>query len=209
MTEPLRRSMVAIIAGRGITDARVLAALEKIDRAAFVGAEQGPFAYDDRPLPIGCGQTISQPFIVAYMTERLGLSGVERVLEVGTGSGYQTSILAELAAEVRTVEVEPELAGAARPRLQRLGYENIRFKVGNGLEGWPDAAPFDRILVTASLPGIPESLLGQLADGGSLVAPIGLSDGQHLIRVVRSGSRFASETLMPVVFVLAHGTPNA
>jgi protein-L-isoaspartate(D-aspartate) O-methyltransferase len=174
--------------GRGITDARLLEAMRRIPRHQFVPSAKLEDAYGDFPLPIGHGQTISQPYIVAVMTEALALRGRERVLEVGTGSGYQTAVLAELAARVYTIERIPELAGAARKALLSLGYDNVRFAVGDGCEGWPEHAPFDRILVAAAAPAIPSPLAAQLADNGIMVIPIGDSRfSQDLVIVRRIG----------------------
>jgi protein-L-isoaspartate(D-aspartate) O-methyltransferase len=157
-------------------------------------------AYDDHPLPIGHGQTISQPYIVAFMTEALGLRGGERVLEVGTGSGYQAAVLAEIAAKVHTIEIVAPLADEARTRLERLGYRNIEVRAGDGYRGWPEAAPFDAIMVTAAAPRIPEPLREQLADGGRLVLPLG-DEFQELVVVTRRGTRFDERRVLPVRFV--------
>jgi protein-L-isoaspartate(D-aspartate) O-methyltransferase len=175
---------------RGIADERLLAVMSRIARHRFVpGASRGE-AYGDFPLPIGSGQTISQPYMVALMTEELRLSGEERVLEVGTGSGYQTAILAELAAEVFTIELSPELLEPARRLLTELGYDNIHFRAGDGSGGWPEQAPFDRVLVAAAAQAIPGSLTAQLADNGILVIPVGSSQNYQTLMVVRrEGSR--------------------
>jgi protein-L-isoaspartate(D-aspartate) O-methyltransferase len=165
---------------RGIHDSRVLAAMAKVPRERFVDAEQRRSAYADSALPIDCGQTISQPYIVALMTEALKLTGQETVLEIGTGSGYQTAILAELANDVVTIERYRTLSASAADRLESLGYHNITPLVGDGTLGWPDRAPFDRIMVTAMAARCPPSLLAQLAEGGILVIPIGDRDGQML-----------------------------
>jgi len=170
---------------RGIRDERVLAAFLKVPRHKFVRPQDLWVAYDDYPLPIGYGQTISQPYIVALMTELLALKGDERVLEVGTGSGYQAAILAELAKEVITIERIPELARRAQRVLTDLGYRNVTVLVGDGSLGAPDFAPFDAIIVTAAAPHPPKALLEQLKDGGRLVIPIGDRTLQELIRFVR------------------------
>jgi protein-L-isoaspartate(D-aspartate) O-methyltransferase len=158
-------------------------------------------AYRDSPLPIGQGQTISQPYIVAFMTEQLALTGSERVLEVGTGSGYQAAILSLLAAEVITVERFPSLAQEASELLGRLGYDNVRVKVGDGSLGWPEEAPYDAIMVTAASPDVPEPLKEQLAEGGRLLAPVGPRWTQELVRIRRTGGRLHTEVLMGVAFV--------
>jgi protein-L-isoaspartate(D-aspartate) O-methyltransferase len=161
------------IRGRGVTDRRVLAALASVPRHRFVPATLAHAAYDDGPLPIGHGQTISQPYIVALMTAALAPARAHRVLEIGTGSGYQAAVLARIVRVVHTVERLASLATSAQERLTRLGCGNVVFHVGDGSRGWPDAAPFDGILVTAAAPAIPEPLIGQLAPGGRLVVPVG------------------------------------
>ncbi len=196
-----RKELVAELREKGIRDPRVLSAMEKVPRHLFVLPEFLPFAYDDRPLPIGLGQTISQPYIVALSTEALGLSPEDRVLEIGTGSGYQTAILAELAEEVFTVERIPELSWEAQERLRKLGYTNVRFRVGDGTKGWPEEAPFPAILVTAAAPRVPPSLLSQLAEGGRLVIPVGGRFQQDLWVVRKEGGRPIYEHLCPVSFV--------
>lgn len=185
---------------RGISDPRVLAALSRVPRHLFVPREMRNLSYADEPLPIGEGQTISQPYIVAYMTQRLSLEGKERVLEVGTGSGYQTAVLAELAREVFTIEIVPGLADRARAHLESLGYDNIRFRVGDGTLGWPEEAPFDGILVTAAPPEIPAALEEQLAPGGRLVLPVG-AESQELTLVWKSPRGLRRDRLLPVRFV--------
>ncbi|GIX06136.1 MAG: hypothetical protein KatS3mg115_0539 [Candidatus Poribacteria bacterium] len=183
--EQRRAQMVKTqIEARGIDDPRLLEAMRRVPRELFVPAHLREFAFDDGPLPIGQDQTISQPYIVAYMTDLLQLSGDEKVLEIGTGSGYQTAILAELAKEVYTVEILPGLAERARQRLQELGYTNVHFRVGDGSEGWPEEAPFDRILLTAAPARVPQTLLEQLKVGGILVAPVGRGI-QQLVKIVR------------------------
>ena len=176
--------LVRRLIDQGIRDPRVLAAFARVPRAAFVPEEAQPEAHADRPRDIGHGQTISQPFIVAAMTEALRLQGRERVLEVGTGSGYQTAILCELLpldATVRTVEIVPELSWRAQRVLRDLGYANVEFRVGDGALGWPEAAPYDAILVAAAPPVVPSALLEQLAPGGRLVIPVGAtSENQEL-----------------------------
>lgn len=196
-----RRELVAELREKGIRDPRVLSAMEKVPRHLFVLPEYLPWAYDDRPLPIGLGQTISQPYIVALSTEALELSGEEKVLEIGTGSGYQTAILAELAKEVFTVERLPELSWEARERLRNLGYRNVHFRIGDGTRGWPEEAPFSAILVTAAAPKVPQSLLAQLSEGGRLVIPVGGRFHQDLWLVRKEGGRPVYEHLCPVSFV--------
>jgi protein-L-isoaspartate(D-aspartate) O-methyltransferase len=176
------------IAGRGIRDEGVLAAMRRVPREEFVRPGDRSQAYSDRAMPIGHGQTISQPFIVALMTEKLHLTGRERVLEVGTGSGYQTAVLAELADEVFTVERVPELSERAQRTLGWLGYGNVSYRVGDGSLGWPGEAPFDRILVTAGAPHRPETLLEQLGSDGRLIAPVGSRHHQVLTAYWRDRS---------------------
>lgn len=188
------------IRARGIKDDRVLSALHKVPRHLFVPPELQPFAYGDEPLPIGEGQTISQPYIVAYMTEALRLKGIEKVLEVGTGSGYQTAILAEIVPEVFTVELIAALAGNAQKTLRRLGYKNVLFRTGDGTFGWPEQSPFEAILVTAAAEAVPESLQEQLTPKGRMVIPVGVGI-QELILISRERRGFRRKKLLPVRFV--------
>jgi protein-L-isoaspartate(D-aspartate) O-methyltransferase len=188
------------IEARGIADPHVLRAMRKVPRERFVPQESAEQAYDDHPIPIGLEQTISQPFIVAYMTECLGLKGGERVLEIGTGSGYQTAVLSEIAGEVFTVEIQEPLSRNARERLAALGYSNVRFAVGDGRQGWPEAAPFDAILAAASAEILPPSLPGQLAPGGRLILPLGV-DQQDLWLITKGPGGDVSHRLIPVRFV--------
>ncbi len=174
---------------RGVSRSEVLEAMRKVPRHEFIPAEHRRAAYEDHPVPIDEGQTISQPYMVAKMTELLALTGRERVLEVGTGSGYQTAVLAECAGKVYTVERLPRLAARARTTLTRLGYGNIRYRVGDGSGGWPEEGPFDGILVTAAAPDIPGSLLAQLGDPGTLVIPVGGRLTQDLVTIRREGGR--------------------
>ncbi len=179
-----RRAMVdEQIHERGVCSPRVLEAMLAVLRHEFVPAESIGSAYADQPLPIGEGQTISQPYMVAVMTEALELTGAERVLEVGAGSGYQAAVLSLLAAEVHTVENHPALAASAAERLARLGYTNVYVHAGDGTLGWPDAAPFDGIVVTAAAPHVPPPLVEQLSEGGRLIIPVGSSDQQELLEV--------------------------
>ncbi len=188
------------IVTRGVADPRTLAALRKVPRHLFVPPEAADDAYADHPLPIGHGQTISQPYIVAFMTEAMGLRGGETVLEIGTGSGYQAAVLAEIAARVYTIEILEPLAAEARERLALLGYRNVEVRAGDGYVGWPAAAPFDAIVVTAAAPRIPEPLEQQLKDGGRLVIPVGESL-QEIVVVTRVGDRFDERRVLPVRFV--------
>lgn len=197
----LRRLMTdSQIRARGVRDAAVLAAMDKVPRHLFVPEDMRSGAYADEPLPIGDGQTISQPYIVAYMTEALGLRGEEKVLEVGTGSGYQTAVLAEIAGEVWTVEIVEKLARRARGVLDGLGYANIRYRVGDGSAGWPEGAPYDAVMVTAAAARIPELLEGQLEVGGRMIVPVG-TDLQELFLVRKGKKGFERERLLAVRFV--------
>ncbi len=185
---------------RGLGNERVLAAMERVPRERFVPADLAERACEDGPLPIGCGQTISQPYIVAYMTEKLELDGGERVLEIGTGSGYQAAVLAELATEVCTVEIVSALSRRAAATLAGLGYRNIRYREGRGQEGWPERAPFDRIVLTAAPSRFPDGLFEQLRDGGMALAPVG-DFSQSLVRFRKRGGRVTAEELIAVIFV--------
>ncbi|RJO65733.1 MAG: protein-L-isoaspartate(D-aspartate) O-methyltransferase [Candidatus Omnitrophota bacterium] len=185
---------------RGITDKRVLDAMRKVKRHLFVAAYLRNAAYEDRPLPIGRGQTISQPYIVAYMTQAARIGQNDRILEIGTGSGYQAVVLAEIAKEVYTIEILQPLADSARLRLEGMGYKNIKVKLGDGYKGWREYAPFDVIIVTAAPSEIPEELASQLKIGGRMVVPIG-SFYQELYLITRTESGFKKEALLPVVFV--------
>jgi protein-L-isoaspartate(D-aspartate) O-methyltransferase len=187
---------------RGITDAAVLRAMDEVPREHFVEATFTDTAYADQALPIACGQTISQPYVVAYMTEQLGVEPQHRVLEVGTGSGYQAAVLSRLAREVVSVERYRTLAEAARGRLATLGYRNVDVRVGDGLAGVPERAPYDRIIVTAAAEEIPEALTAQLADGGVMVLPVGSHSGpQQLIKLTKGEGGIKREDLIGVRFV--------
>lgn len=187
---------------RGITDAAVLRAIDEVPREHFVRPEDVQAAYMDHAMPIACGQTISQPYVVAYMTERLAVEPVHRVLEVGTGSGYQAAVLSRLAREVVTIERYRTLAETARIRFETLGYGNITAVVGDGLAGVPERAPYDRILVTAAAETIPPALVDQLAEGGVMVLPLGPHEGaQTIVRLTRTPSGLVREDLILVRFV--------
>ena len=198
----IRNHMVDIqLAGRDIVDRRVLEVFRKVPRHMFVREALQQDAYGDFPLPTARGQTISQPYIVALMTQSLGLAGGEKVLEIGTGSGYQTAILAELAEEVYSIERDSELAAGARQVLEELGYTNIRIKAGDGTLGWEEFGPYDGIIVTAGAPRVPPPLKKQLADGGRLVIPVADRYSQVLKIVHRSGKRFTATSGCSCVFV--------
>jgi protein-L-isoaspartate(D-aspartate) O-methyltransferase len=201
--EAARRRMVEQqLRGRDITDERVLEAMGKVARHLFIDADQQPYAYEDRPLTIGAGQTISQPYIVALMTQLLRVQPTDRILEVGTGSGYQAAVLAELAAEVYTIEIIPSLAESARVTLEALGYRNVHVKQGDGYEGWPERAPFDGIVVTAGSPRIPPPLIEQLREGGRLAIPVGGTRvTQELIFGEKQGGQLRTRSVAPVLFV--------
>jgi protein-L-isoaspartate(D-aspartate) O-methyltransferase len=186
---------------RGIKNERVLAAMRKVPRHLFIDKPMQHRAYDDSALPIGEGQTISQPYMVAVMTELLELQGTEKVLEIGTGSGYQAAVLAELAKEIYTVERIAVLAKRAEGRYRELGYANIRVRVADGTLGWPDASPFDRIIITAGTPKVPDTVLQQLADQGIIIAPVGDRFSQQIIKVRKIGDKVIEEYHTPCVFV--------
>jgi protein-L-isoaspartate(D-aspartate) O-methyltransferase len=201
-----RKLMVARqLAARGILDRRVLAAMRQVPRHLFVPEEVRGRAYEDSPLPIGEKQTISQPYIVARMTELLGLRGDEKVLEVGTGSGYQAAVLARLAGEVFTVERHAGLARRAELTLTALGFDNVEVIHADGSGGWPPHAPYDAILVAAAAPNVPAPLVDQLAEDGRLVLPVGDRHQQALVRVARRGDDLVRETFTPVAFVPLRG----
>ncbi|MGD0957085.1 MAG: protein-L-isoaspartate(D-aspartate) O-methyltransferase [Candidatus Acidiferrales bacterium] len=200
--ETARREIVARqIHDRGIRSVRVLDAMESVPRHLFVPAEHLPEAYVDEPLPIGEGQTISRPFMVAAMAEALSLDGHERVLEIGAGCGYQAAVLSRLACEVIAVESQDVLAASARERLRRLGYTNVRVEEGDGPAGWPAAAPYDAILVTAAAPSVPPPLIEQLSEGGRLVIPVGQPERQELLRIVKRDRRTTEQSLCACRFV--------
>jgi protein-L-isoaspartate(D-aspartate) O-methyltransferase len=186
---------------RGITNARVLAVMSKVPRHEFVPKETRSLAYQDSPLPIGHGQTISQPYIVAFMTEQLDPRPADRVLEIGTGSGYQAAVLAELVAEVYTIEIVEPLAQRAEADLKRLSYTNVFVRAGDGYKGWPTAAPFDAIIVTCSPEQVPEPLVEQLRDNGRMIIPVGPSWNQQLVLLRKQGTKLEKRAVLPVRFV--------
>jgi len=202
-TELRERMVEHQIAARGVRSRVVLDAMRKVPRERFLPLGQGVFAYDDSPLPIGEGQTISQPYIVAYMAEGLGLEGGEKVLEIGTGSGYAAAVLAEIAAEVYTIERMEPLAEMARQSLEALGYDNVHVRCDDGTLGWPEKSPFDGIIVSAGAPDVPDTLKRQLRIGGRLVIPVGYGQSyQQLILVTRvEENEWTSEELIAVRFV--------
>jgi protein-L-isoaspartate(D-aspartate) O-methyltransferase len=199
--EKKREKMVDIqLKARGIKDQKILEAMRKIPRHVFVPEDMIPYAYNDEPLPIGEGQTISQPYIVAYMTEALELKSGHRVLEVGTGSGYQTAILAEIVQEVFTVELVGVLSSKAQENLERLEYTNVHFKIGDGTYGWKEQAPYDAVMVTAAPDKVPHFLEEQLKIGGRMIIPVG-SAIQELVLVIRGKRKNKKKKLLPVRFV--------
>ena len=197
------------LAGRDIRDERVLEAMARVPRHELVPEAMRGSAYRDGPLPIGEGQTISQPYIVAAMSQAVALDGSERVLEVGTGSGYQAAVLSHLAREVYTIELEPTLAARAKHDLERLGCENVTTRTGDGYAGWPEAAPFDAIVVTAAPDHVPDALVEQLAPGGRLVIPVGTRGGvQSLLLLEKTAEGVVRRNLMPVSFVPLRRDPD-
>jgi len=187
--------------GRGITNARVLAVMGRVPRHEFVPERLRPDAYQDHPLPIGHGQTISQPFIVAFMTEQLDPKPTDRVLEIGTGSGYQAAVLAELVAQVYTIEIVTDLAQRAAADLKRLGYTNVHVRAGDGYKGWPQAAPFDAVIITCAPEQIPQPLIDQLKDGGRMIIPVGRVWNQELVLLRKRGGKLEKHACLPVSFV--------
>jgi len=187
--------------GRDIRDARVLEAMGAVPRHVFVPEPLRPRAYADHPLPIGFGQTISQPYIVAFMTEALQVGPGQRVLEIGTGSGYQAAVLAWLGAEVYTIEIVEQLAGQARRALNELGVTNVHLRVGDGYAGWPEAAPFDAVIVTCAPEQVPPALVGQLREGGRMIIPVGAPDHQGLQLLEKRGGEVRQRAVLPVRFV--------
>lgn len=200
-TLPGRQRMVSDqIVARGITDTEVIEAMRRVPRHRFVPAGQAHLAYEDRPLPIGSDQTISQPYIVAYMTQALDLSASDRVLEIGTGSGYQAAVLGEIVRDVFTIEIVPTLARQAARTLETLGYENVHVREGDGYRGWPEQAPFDGIVVTAAPRTIPRPLLDQLAMNGRMIVPVG-DWTQELVILTRTPEGIIEQRTIPVRFV--------
>lgn len=202
-----RRQLVEQLKAEGITNQSVLDALLKVPRHRFVPASSRHLSYENRPLPIGQGQTISQPFIVAYMTEAAEIAAGKKVLEIGTGSGYQAAVLAELAKQVYTIEIIPELAEGARAVLRELGYKNVEVKTGNGYAGWPEHAPFDAIVVTAAPDQVPQALVEQLAVRGKMVVPVG-SGFQQMVIITKTESGVVERRTIPVAFVPMTGKPS-
>jgi protein-L-isoaspartate(D-aspartate) O-methyltransferase len=202
--------LIMALRGDGVTDTRVLSAIERVPREAFVPEDMRDRAYENTALPIECGQTISQPFVVAYMTQALQVGDRMRVLEIGTGSGYQAAVLAQLCRRVYTIERHKPLMLAAQKRFAALGISNITTRHGDGAKGWPDQAPFDRIIVTAAADSIPESLLDQLAPGGIMVLPVGgFAMDQYVQRIVKTDAGLQTSVLLPVRFVpLVPGTES-
>jgi protein-L-isoaspartate(D-aspartate) O-methyltransferase len=201
---PQRTRMVREqIAGRGVKDPAVLKAMRETPREQFIPPAVRELAYEDRPVPIGYGQTISQPYIVALMTEMLDIKRDQRVLEIGTGSGYQAAVLSSLAKEVYTIEIVPELAKSASVTLNRLGYKNVIVREGDGYKGWPEKAPFERIILTAAPTELPKTLTDQLKPGGKLLAPIGAPLSVQELRVVEktADGKITSRPVLPVRFV--------
>jgi protein-L-isoaspartate(D-aspartate) O-methyltransferase len=197
----MRERMVETqIKGRGVKDQRVLSAMLRVERHRFVPQQYQSQAYADQPLPIGEGQTISQPYIVALMTELLELKGHEKVLEIGTGSGYQAAVLAELSGEVYSIEIIEPLATSAKILLLELGYRNVQVQAGDGYLGWPEQAPFDAIIVTCAPDHIPEPLIEQLKEGGRLVVPVG-AHSQELKKIVKRSGKIETTDIIPVLFV--------
>jgi len=203
--EERRRMVAGQLRSRGISDRRVLDAFESVPRHLFVPEGGQEWAYDDCPLPLGFRQTISQPYIVAYMIQVLGLTGSERVLEVGTGSGYQAAILSKLVREVYTIELILELSDRAAKVLAEIGVTNVFLHIGDGSQGWSESAPYDAIIVSAAAPRVPKPLLDQLTGHGRMILPVGGSGCQELEVWTRDGNSFSYETLLPVAFVPLRG----
>lgn len=195
------RMVKSQVAMRGVTNERVLAAMGKVPREEFVPEKLRTRSYTDRPLPIGYDQTISQPFIVAFMTEKLALKSTDRVLEIGTGSGYQAAILGELANDVYTIEIVAPLGKQAEATLARLGYNNVHVKIGDGHEGWPEHAPYDAIIVTCAPDHVPRALAEQVKDGGRIIIPVGGAGAQELYLLEKKEGKLRQRAVLPVRFV--------
>lgn len=209
-TQEREHMVVSQIQARGVTDETVLKAMRSVKRHEFVPPQLEMFAYADQPLPIGEEQTISQPYIVALMTELLKPGSNNRVLEIGTGSGYQAAVLAEIVKEVYTIEIIPVLGKRAEAKLRQLGYENIHVKIGDGYLGWPEEAPFDAIIVTAAPEDIPQPLIDQLRTGGRMVIPVGNSPSQTLYLMTKTETGLEKKEIIPVRFVPMVGqSPNS
>ncbi len=204
--EQMVRQQIAL---RGVTDARLLAAMRKLPRDQFVPAELRARSYTDQPLAIGHDQTISQPFIVAFMTETLRLQPTDRVLEIGTGSGYQAAILAELVAQVYTIEIVAPLGEEAKGTLQRLGYKNVHVKIGDGYLGWPEQAPFDAVIVTCAPERVPRPLIEQTREGGRIIIPVGAAGEQNLYLYEKKEGQLKQRMVLPVRFVPMTGEARA
>lgn len=189
------------IEARGIRDSNVLRALRRVPRHQFVPPEMVPHAYEDRPLPVGHGQTISQPYIVAFMTGALEVGPEDRVLEIGTGSGYQAAVLALIAKHVYTIEIVPTLARTSKALLHTLGHYNVTVREGDGYKGWPEEAPFDRVILTAAPPELPQALVDQLKPGGRLIAPVGTADQDLIIVEKQKDGSLKKRSVLPVRFV--------
>jgi protein-L-isoaspartate(D-aspartate) O-methyltransferase len=194
------------VAMRGVNETRLLAAMRKVPRHQFVPEAVRHLAYTDQPLPIGYDQTISQPFIVAFMTEKLQLRPTDRVLEIGTGSGYQAAILAELAREVYTIEIVAPLGERAQGTLQRLGYKNVHVKIGDGYQGWPEEAPFEAVIVTCAPEHVPRPLIDQTREGGRVIIPVGAAGSQLLYLLEKKAGRLQQRAVLPVRFVPMTGS---
>lgn len=204
-----RAALVDELRAQGIDDERVLQAIAAVPRHDFVRLGERERAYVNHALPIDAGQTISQPYVVAFMSQALALRGDEAVLEVGTGSGYQAAVLSHLAARVYSIEIDAGLAASAAERLHGLGYANVQTRAGDGYFGWPEAAPFDAILITAATPRVPPPLVGQLRPGGRLVLPLGTGDEQTVVVATREGDELKVRGLLPVLFVPMTGAVRA
>ena len=196
-----KRMMEGQIVARGITNERVLKVMREVPRHEMVPANYRKYAYEDQPLPIGHGQTISQPYIVAFMTEQLDPKPTDRVLEIGTGSGYQAAVLAGLVQEVYTIEIVEALAQRARLDLKRLGYTNVHIRPGDGYKGWPEAAPFDAVIVTCAPDQVPQALVDQLKEGGRMIIPVGSGFSQDLYLLEKRGIKVEKRAVLPVRFV--------